>query len=527
MKQIRKLFSLLLVCAILAVGTVVPAAAVETDRTGWTAISTPEELAAIKNDLSGSYYLTADIDMSGVSWTPIGFYAYAPFKGQFDGNGHTISNLTVSNSTAGQNAAFVGVGLFGVCSGATIENLYMLDANVTNTATSYAAAGIITGICYNTTISNCVTTGSVSHKATYGVGGIAGYAWLNSSYSSTSGEIFRCASSATVTSNSSYAGGIIGNTCRPVSECYFTGSVTSGSGCAGGIAGQAKSTVSDCWTYGHIEGKQNGNTGGVGGIVGYASSTVTNCYTVADVNVKNTFNTTNATYRSGQPAVGGGGTVTATYFEKGHFSVEGAANTSWDTYSGSYLYGKAKTQEEMTTASTFSGWDASIWTLEDGAYPQLIGAPSLTPVPPQPTTEKVTVSFDSGSHTNADFAAVDDITVTVNVGESGTVTLPDAPENTGEWVYTFLGWSDGETLYGAGDEFAVSADTELTAVWQLYSVDGDNQWTYLDAMTIMDSLAGTITFAPEQTEISDRDGDGEITYLDAMTIMDVLAGSAK
>ena len=156
MKQIRKILSLLLVCAILAVGTVVPAAAVETDRTGWTAISTPAELAAIKNDLSGSYYLTADIDMSGVKWTPIGFYAYAPFKGQFDGNGHTISNLTVSNSTAGQNAAFVGVGLFGVCSGAMIENLYVLDASVTNTATSYVATGIITGICYNTTISNCV-----------------------------------------------------------------------------------------------------------------------------------------------------------------------------------------------------------------------------------------------------------------------------------------------------------------------------------------------------------------------------------
>ena len=74
MKQIRKLFSLLLVCAILAVGTVVPAAAVETDRTGWTAISTPAELAAIKtNDTSVKYYLTNDIDLADYgNVTPIG-----------------------------------------------------------------------------------------------------------------------------------------------------------------------------------------------------------------------------------------------------------------------------------------------------------------------------------------------------------------------------------------------------------------------------------------------------------------------
>ena len=222
---------------------------------------------------------------------------------------------------------------------------------------------------------------------------------------------------------------------------------------------------------------------------------------------------------------GSTGTVTGTYFETGHFSDKGRANHSWDTYTGSYLYGEAKSYDEMTDPNTFQGWDTAIWLLEQGAYPQLIWAPSLTPPPPQPTTEECTVTFDSGAHTNADFAAVEPITVTVEAGGSETITLPDAPENYGKWVYVFLGWSDGETLYEAGGAFPVTGDAELTACWQLYSIDGDGDWTYLDAMTLMDSLAGTITLAPEQEAISDRDGDGFISYLDAMTIMDVLAGT--
>lgn len=59
-----------------------------------TAISTPEELLNISDDLSGSYYLANDIDMSGVAFTPIGPSSSSPFTGTFDGNEHVIKNLT-------------------------------------------------------------------------------------------------------------------------------------------------------------------------------------------------------------------------------------------------------------------------------------------------------------------------------------------------------------------------------------------------------------------------------------------------
>lgn len=106
-------------------------------------ISTAEELAAINDNLSGSYVLTADIDLAGIEWMPIGAFkplSDAPedaemphpdyaFTGSFNGNGHKISNLTVAN------AAPMGAGLFGCASGtergeAYIGNFTLENVNV-------------------------------------------------------------------------------------------------------------------------------------------------------------------------------------------------------------------------------------------------------------------------------------------------------------------------------------------------------------------------------------------------------------
>lgn len=61
-------------------------------------ISTAEDLKAIANDLDGDYILTDDIDISGENWTPIGTRE-EPFKGTLDGDGHTISGLTIEEDS--------------------------------------------------------------------------------------------------------------------------------------------------------------------------------------------------------------------------------------------------------------------------------------------------------------------------------------------------------------------------------------------------------------------------------------------
>ncbi len=84
-----------------------------------TEISTPEQLIALASgDLSGSYRLTADLDMTGYEFTPIGT-PDEPFTGYFDGNGHVISNLLIVGERY--------VGLFG-CNAGVIANVHMDDS---------------------------------------------------------------------------------------------------------------------------------------------------------------------------------------------------------------------------------------------------------------------------------------------------------------------------------------------------------------------------------------------------------------
>ena len=533
MKQIRTLLFRFLVCAILAAGLCPAALAAEPDREGWTAVSSKEELAAISNNLSGKYYLTANIDLTGETWTPIGMYFYKPFTGEFDGNGYVIKGLSVQNSTNGSSAARVGVGLFGCTSGAKLQNVSVIDANVVNNAVSDVSTGIFVGYGHATTIINCYTSGSVSSKCVYGTGGIVGQTMPRTGTSSGSAYILRCASSATVSSTSSNAGGIAGGSNEDIEKCYFTGTVTSGSSCAGGIVGFITGAIMRyCWASGSVEGKQNGTNNGVAGLVGSGSAFC--AYTIANVNGTNgpntTFSISHYVYHSAQPAVGSG-SARDVYFEKGHFSVKGTSNTSWDDYTGSYLNGAGKSQTEMLTPDTYTGWEntdnprtgETVWLLEEGKYPQLRHTgPIPTDFPAE--TETHTVSFASGA---LDGDAVTGLPESYEAEDGQHITLPAAPVRTNDqnWVYDFQGWSDGTSTYAAGADYEVTDDVTFTATWRLHSVNGDGEWSYLDAMIIMDHLAGSLTLTNEQLAVADRNGDGLVSYLDAMYIMDVLAGT--
>lgn len=137
------------------------------------AILNAEGLAAMNQNLSGSYSLEADLTLSG-SYTPIGDNSGA-FTGNFDGNFHTISGIQVSRGTYG--------GLFGLTNGATIQNVGVKDGSVTA-----AYAGGIVGKAVNTKLEDVYnqsvaitadgdSTNSLGEDlAGLTAGGIAGYA---------------------------------------------------------------------------------------------------------------------------------------------------------------------------------------------------------------------------------------------------------------------------------------------------------------------------------------------------------------
>lgn len=198
--------------------------------------------------------LTDDIDLGGQPWTPIGKEFYE-FSGTFDGGGHVVEGLKVSNAA--------DAGLFGVAKGAAIKNL-VVRGSVTGTGN---AAGILAKAKSEAcTIENCGNEAAVTVAKSGGgyAGGILGNA-VAAIY------VERCYNSGTVTStgNNSYsrAGGIVGymsgSGTAKVNTCYNTGNIISDSYAAGVFAGYGgySLTVSSCYNTGKISGKSQTNTG--------------------------------------------------------------------------------------------------------------------------------------------------------------------------------------------------------------------------------------------------------------------------
>ena len=129
-----------------------------------TFITTREGLAAISDNLAGSYVLGAEIDLGGADWTPIGNVS-APFTGTPRGNNHAIRNLACTNSLSGADYR----GLFGCASNATIECV-SVSGTVAGKQYVGGLVGCITG---GTVISNCIATVEIAATNMY-AGGLIG-----------------------------------------------------------------------------------------------------------------------------------------------------------------------------------------------------------------------------------------------------------------------------------------------------------------------------------------------------------------
>ena len=195
-------------------------------------ISTADELKDFRDKVNKNQLptnvigrLTADIDLGDEVWTPIGSSSYH-FRGIFDGQGHAIGGLNVTN----QNYA----GLFG---------------------------------CVDGTVKDMTVAGKIKNNGHDYTGGIAG--WLGNK-----GVIEGCVSEVEITSYNNYVGGIVGqiNGTATVKDCINNAVVTGGS-YVGGVVGQMggdTATVKDCANNAAVTG-----SGYVGGIVGQNNGSTT------------------------------------------------------------------------------------------------------------------------------------------------------------------------------------------------------------------------------------------------------------
>ena len=293
-------------------------APIEPPIAGSIPISNREQLEAIKNDLSGNYHLTNDIDLSGANWEPIGNYGINnQFRGIFDGQGYAILNLKIlgGNYMGGGYTNDKCGGLFGISNG-TIKNVALENADITiQYSVVEPLAAYVGGICgflqgggaisncYNTgtitsnhltggicgysgIISNCYNAGDV--RGNYGVGGICG------SY----GIITNCYNTGNINASTNHfggvanAGGICGSS-ADISRCYNTGSVTASTGglypvSVGGICGAnsgARRTINDCFNIGNVfafGSSSNSYSGGISG-ANSSDSVINNCYNTGEI----------------------------------------------------------------------------------------------------------------------------------------------------------------------------------------------------------------------------------------------------
>lgn len=219
-------------------------------------ISKASQLAYIAKNPSifseKNIYLVSDIDLVGHEWVPINVSGTSSNFVEFDGMGHTISNIKISDSTKDN------VGLFGSCTNIKISNLKLSIVDIkgkSNVGAVIGNGGMITNI-------DKVEVKSGKVVATGG--NVAGIAY------SAMGSVTNSTNNADVVSYGANAAGIVGATCLTITNCINTGDVTGTTNVAGIIANPSISRVTKCYADCTITGQSD--IGGIGGSVAMEST---------------------------------------------------------------------------------------------------------------------------------------------------------------------------------------------------------------------------------------------------------------
>ena len=201
--------------------------------TVYTANGLKEWAEAVQTDPTLHITLTADIDLTGETWTPIGsgFSSNTSYQGTFDGQGRRITGLTITtNSAGGQNATlFDYIGSDGTVKNLQVEVNYNVQQN--------GAAG---GIAYTNygTITACSVTGNITANS----GAIGGIAVNNFD----TGTITACWFDGDLTTTYDN-GGIAAYNYGTITACFYGGNAGHGANNQGGTVDATKVNDGDSW----------------------------------------------------------------------------------------------------------------------------------------------------------------------------------------------------------------------------------------------------------------------------------------
>jgi|GEM_PF-5367058 len=333
-----------------------------------TYITNLADLQQITSDPSGEYVLTADIDASSVqNFTPL-CSPSSPFTGKFDGNNHTIKNLTINLPNEDYVSLFGWVGYIPPSSSNSdieIKNIKLENVNIIGRN----RVGALVGEVYGAQISNCTVTGTV--QGLQWVGGLIG---INNS----DGNITQCSFIGSV-NGESYIAGLISTNSGSVTKCFSAGIVSAIYECAGLIGtntfdGISYGSVSDCFSACKVTGSSP--TGVIaGGLIAWNEGTasVTRCYAVGELygywDQPNNISGTYGLFYHHNP-------INPTGIDS-YWDIQTTGTTNSDG-------GLGKTTDEMKQQSTYTNWDFNnVWEIQPGCYPTLRGLdnPYLVEIP--------------------------------------------------------------------------------------------------------------------------------------------------
>lgn len=209
-------------------------------------LASPEDLvkmservnSGLYNEIHASYNLICDIDMSGVEFVPMGKYSdytvnydhrvhnRLGFCGVFNGNNHSISNLSILKEYEVSLNMENLIGFFSILGQeASVKDLCIINANIDYTGENASIAGILAGRMYGSNVENCSVSGTV--KGTANVGGFAGIA---ESGDSLNGDKIKCiiadCHADVEVYGENWLGGFIGSNSADISNCSVKGIVT-------------------------------------------------------------------------------------------------------------------------------------------------------------------------------------------------------------------------------------------------------------------------------------------------------------
>ena len=347
-----------------------------------TGISTCAGLESIGSGLSGNYILTGSVDCSGYgNFTPVG-----TFTGTLDGQGYSITGLTVNHGGSNDQA------LFSSTNGAVIRNLNIPGATIEgNYQVAILVASATNTIITNVAVSNSGTLFALA--STSDAGGLVGYA--------SNSIITYSHSSVYMNAGGSNVGGLVGATSNGtiISNSYSTGTVNGSTGIAyggnvGGLVGDNESsTIVDSYSRASVGTGVDWTFAG-GGLVGLNNGSTA---------------LINRSYSTGAVTTAVAGGLVGS--ETGSAST---TNSFWDTQSsgnGSSADGTGKNTSQMQTQGTFvSGWDfTNVWSISASQYPALRSGDVTPPAAPTGFTAvatSTTVALNWTNPADLDFASI-------------------------------------------------------------------------------------------------------------------------